>query len=84
MAKMCAFLKELHKNTITALPLRDYFDIVKCDISVFQCRNVLVYPDGNFIGEPSLVSCAVLQAFLLAFGDRGDSLLPILGLLHPG
>ncbi|KAH8747479.1 hypothetical protein F5883DRAFT_369055, partial [Diaporthe sp. PMI_573] len=28
MAKMCAFLKELHKNTITALPLRDYFDIV--------------------------------------------------------
>jgi hypothetical protein len=31
MAKMCAFLKELHRNSINALPLRDYFDIVKCD-----------------------------------------------------
>jgi hypothetical protein len=31
MAKMCAFLKELHRNSVTALPLRDYFDIVICD-----------------------------------------------------
>jgi hypothetical protein len=28
---MCAFLKELHRNTITALLLQDYFDIVRCD-----------------------------------------------------
>ncbi|KAH8744441.1 hypothetical protein F5883DRAFT_23151 [Diaporthe sp. PMI_573] len=31
LIKTCSFLKGLHRNSITALPLRDYFDVVRCD-----------------------------------------------------
>jgi hypothetical protein len=31
LTKTCVFLKDLQRNTIPALPLRDYFDIVRCD-----------------------------------------------------
>ncbi|KAH8761518.1 hypothetical protein F5883DRAFT_499962 [Diaporthe sp. PMI_573] len=31
LTQTCAFLKDIQRNTITALPLRDYFDVVRCD-----------------------------------------------------
>jgi hypothetical protein len=31
LTKTCANLKDIYRNSITALPLRDYFDIVRCN-----------------------------------------------------